>query len=329
MARTQPFGAQLPPLVQPEEEEPEDPYFFVEAEDGAILEVYSDGELGSPRAPPSPAAVEVPPPAAPAAPAAPVTPEDPTPVAAGGDSDDFDDDTEGGDETEDDNEEEDDNYYEGPREGDPYCIMHSSEVAPGFFPWLLQNTLLELGNTVYPMYVTHSWNEPPLGNYYMTRVHIRVRNHTGGGYISRTTYDSTTPHSTYQASVSNAARRALFSLRFRHDQELSLSDYRYIPRHTSGTEQTVVPLTGFEDPRLHTLAQVTAALNTNLEGTTSELEQTHGELKDAHARIAELEAECDGREPPVQPDETPFPAESPPRKRLRYGSSSATTGLLG
>jgi hypothetical protein len=105
MARTQPFGAQLPPLVQPEEEELDDLYFFVEAEDGAILEVYSDGELGSPRALPSPLAVEVPPPATPAALAAPVTPEDPAPVAAGGDPDDSGSDTEDGDETEDDNEE--------------------------------------------------------------------------------------------------------------------------------------------------------------------------------------------------------------------------------
>jgi hypothetical protein len=206
--------------------------------------------------------------------------------------------------------------------------MHSSEVAPGYFPWLLRNTLLELGNTVYPMYVTHSWTEPPLGTYYMTRVHIRQRNYTGGGYISRTTHDSTTPHSTYRASISNAAR-GLCSLHSRHDQELSLSDYRHIPRRTSGTEQTVVPLTGSEDLRLHTLTQVTAALNTDLEGVTSELEQTHDELKDAYARIAQLEAECEGREPPIQLDVTPFPAESPPRKRLRYGSSSATTGLLG
>jgi hypothetical protein len=311
------------------EEEPEDPYFFVVAEDGAILEVYSDGELGSPRALPSPPAEEALPPAAPAAPAAPVAPVVPAPAAAGGDPDDSGDDTEDGDETEDDNEEGDDFYYDGPREGDPYCTMHSSEVALGYFPWLLRNTLLELGNTVYPMYITHSWNEPPLGTYYMTRVHIRVRNHTRGGYISRTTHDSITPHSTNQASVSNAARRALFSLRFRHDQKLSLNDYRHIPRCIRGTEQTVVPLTGSEDPRLHTLAQVTAALNTNLEGVTSELEQTHGELKDAYARIAQLEAERDGREPPVQRDETPFPAESPPRKRLCCGSPSATTSLLG
>jgi hypothetical protein len=211
MARTQPFGAQLPPPVQPEEEEPEDPYFFVEAEDGAILEVYSDGELGSPRVLPSPPAVEVPPPAAP------VALEDPAPVATEGYLDDSGDDTEDSEATEDDNKERDDAYYEGPREGDPYCTMHSSVVALGYFPWLLRNTLLELGNTVYPMYVTHSWYEPPMGTYYMTRVHIRVRNHAGGGYISCTTHDSTTPHATYQASVSNAARRALFSLRFRHD----------------------------------------------------------------------------------------------------------------
>jgi hypothetical protein len=151
---------------------------------------------------------------------------------------------------------------------------------------LLRNTLLELGNTVYPVYVTHIWTEPPLGTYYMTRVHIRQCNCTGGGYISCTTHDSTTPHSTYQASVGNAARRALFSLRSRHDQELSLSDYRHIPRRTSGTELTVVPLTSSKDPRPHTLTQVTAALNTDVEGVTSELEQTHDVLKDAYARIA-------------------------------------------
>jgi hypothetical protein len=58
-------------------------------------------------------------------------------------------------------------------------------------------------------------------------------------------------------------------------------------------------LTGSEDPRFHTLAQVTIALNTDLEGVTSELEQTHEELKDGYARIAQLEAERDGREPPV------------------------------
>jgi hypothetical protein len=173
------------------------------------LEVDSNGEVRSPRALPSPPIVEVPPPAAPA------TPVVPTPTTAGGEPDDSRDDTE--------------DLVMRPKmtmkekmkvlmsEGDPFCLMHSSKTAPGYFPWLLRNTPLELGNTVYPMYVTHSWTEPPLGTYYMTRVHIRVRNHTGGGYISRTTHESATPHSTNRASVSNTARRALFSLRSRHD----------------------------------------------------------------------------------------------------------------
>jgi hypothetical protein len=262
MARALPFGALLPPQVQPVEEEQEDQYYFVDVGDGVILKVNSDGELRSPRALPSPPAVEVPPPAAPVALVV------PAPAAAGGDPDDSGDDTTDGDKTEEYNEEENDFYYDGPREEEPFCTMHSSEVAPGYFPWLLWNTLLQLGNIVYPMYVTHSWTQPLLGTYYMSRVHIMERNYTGRGYFSRTTHDSTTAHSTYRASVSNAARRALFSLRSRHDQELSLSDYRHIPRRTSGTEQTVVPLASSEDPRLHTVAQVTIALNTNLEGVT-------------------------------------------------------------
>jgi hypothetical protein len=88
--------------------------------------------------------VEVPPPAAHDAPVV------PAPVATGGDLDDSGDDTEDGDKTKDDNEEGDDFYYDGPHEGEPFCTMHSSEVAPGYFPWLHWNTLLELGNTLGP-----------------------------------------------------------------------------------------------------------------------------------------------------------------------------------
>jgi hypothetical protein len=110
MARAQPFGAQLPPPVQPVEGEQEDQYYFVDVGDGMILDVDSDGELRSPQALPSPPAVEVSPPAAP------VTLVVPAPAAAGGDPDDSGDDTEDGDEKEDENEEENDFYYEGPRD---------------------------------------------------------------------------------------------------------------------------------------------------------------------------------------------------------------------
>jgi hypothetical protein len=63
MARTQPFGTQLPPSVQPIEEEQEDHYYFVDLGDGVILEGDSDGELRSPQDLPSPPVVEQMPPA--------------------------------------------------------------------------------------------------------------------------------------------------------------------------------------------------------------------------------------------------------------------------
>ena len=329
MARTQPYirgsnGVQLPSLVQPVEEEQEEPYYFVDMEDGRILEVGSDGNLRTLIASPDVADP----------PAPPATPPAPAPAAAGGDPEDPDDDSDGEDDGEDEDEEEEDDdaegyYYEGPREGDPACRIHSSENEYGYFPYLLREVLLELGNTVKPLYVTHRWTEPPLDTYYMTRVHIRAFEVTTRGYPSISVHDSTTPHSTYGASVSNAARRALWSLRSRHHHELNISDYRHIPRRTSGTERTVVPLGDPEEVRLNVLAQVAAGLNTDLEGATAELDQTHEKLKEAYARIAQLEAERDGRELPERLAETPCPAVSPPRKRLRYGSSIATTGLLG
>lgn len=140
-------------------------------------------------------------------------------------------------------------------------------------------------------------------------------------------HDSIAPHSIYRASVSNATRRALWSLCSRHRYKLNISDYRHVPLCTSGAEQTIVLLMGSQDPHLNILVQVTVALNTDLEGATSELDETHEKLKEAYTRIAQLEAERDGREPPTRHVEIPYLAVSPPHKRVRYGSSAATTGL--
>jgi hypothetical protein len=52
----------------------------------------------------------------------------------------------------------------------------------------------------------------------------------------------------------------------------------------------MVPKGDFQDSRVDILARVTAALNTDLEGATTELDMTHRELQNAQARIAQLEA---------------------------------------
>jgi hypothetical protein len=56
----------------------------------------------------------------------------------------------------------------------------------------------------------------------------------------------------------------------------------------SGSEETIVPVGG--DDRIDIFARVTAVLNTDLEGATTEIDKYHEELHTAQARIAYLEA---------------------------------------
>jgi hypothetical protein len=73
------------------------------------------------------------------------------------------------------------------------------------------------------------------------------------------------------------------------------------------------------DDRIDILARVTSALNTDLEGATTEMDRYHEELQTAHARIAYLEAQLDGQRPPQEV--IPYQiTTSPPRKKLHYGT---------
>ena len=140
---------------------------------------------------------------------------------------------------------------------------------------LLQSVLMELGNDVKPLYLTHHHNNTAIGDYYLTQVHIRGRLEGYQGMKTLSAHDSSAPHSTYAASVSSAARRALWSICLTHRQELYTTEFRHIPRRTSGTEDTVVVLGDDGQDHLNILAQVTAALNTDLEGVTTDYVKTH------------------------------------------------------
>jgi len=177
----------------------------------------------------------------------------------------------------------------------------------------------ELNNIVAPMYHTKHYEDPTLGEYYVTRVHIRVDDGRRG---RRTVlaHDSSTPMTTYRHAVSSAARRTLRALCHTNRRDLEDTDYQHLPRRAHGTEDIELTLGGDGESRVNVTVRALAALNTDLEHITNQLDETQDRLREAHHRIRQLEAQLAGEAPPpVQEDEPPLPALSPLRKGLSFG----------
>jgi hypothetical protein len=105
------------------------------------------------------------------------------------------------------------------------------------------------------------------------------------GFRTLSAHESLTPLSTYAASVSDGARRTLWSLSHTYRPQLHDTKFKHLPLRLSGGSQTsIVPGRTGED-RLNTLAGLVAGLNTNLDSATLDLSRVHLELEDAHARI--------------------------------------------
>jgi hypothetical protein len=146
------------------------------------------------------------------------------------------------------------------------------------------------------------------------------------GFRTRSAHESLTPLSTYAASVSDAARRTLWSLSHTYRQQLQNTKYRHLPPRLRGESQTIIVPGRAGEDCLNTLAGVVAGLNTDVDSATLDLSRVHLELEDAHARIATPKAQLEGRNPlEVQ---VPAMALSPPRKRIRYGEPGSITRLL-
>jgi hypothetical protein len=203
-----------------------------------------------------------------------------------------------------------------------YTLMFET----GHFPNLLQDVLHALRTCVLPLYETRRVSEPPRACYYITHIHVRVMDGGDRGFRTLSAHESLTPLSTYAASVSDAARRTLWSLSHTYRQQLHNTRFRHLPLRLSGGSQTSIVPGGAGEDRLNTLAGVVAGLNTDLDSATLDLSRVHLELEDAHARIAALEALLQGRDTPEA--QVPAMALSPPRKRLRYGEPRSITRLL-
>jgi hypothetical protein len=208
----------------------------------------------------------------------------------------------------------------------PVTEHYTSMFETGHFPNLLQDVLHALGTYVRPLYETRRVCEPPRACYYITRIHVRVMDAGDRGFRTLSAHESLTQLSTYAASVSDAARRTLWSLSHTYRQQLHDTRFRHLPLRLSGGSQTSIVSGGAGEYRLNTLAGVVAGLNTDLDSATLDLSRVHLELEDAHARIAALEALLQGQDPPEA--QVPAMALSPPRKRIRYGEPGSITRLL-
>jgi hypothetical protein len=233
------------------------------------------------------------------------------PDDSGDDSGEDDEDNNNGDENPEEEEDDDPRYH-----GAEYH-KHCTEDENGQFCVLLQEVLPHLGYTMKPLYVTKHFNEPGMRDYYTSRVYIRVPLIDTNGWRNCLSHRSTTHFSTDEAAVNDAARRALWSLCNAQRDRLQESEFRHVPRRVSGSENTIVPAGG--DDRIDILARVTAALNTVLEGATTEMDRYHEELQTAQARIVYLEAQLAGQRPP-QEAMSYQTTTSPPRKKLLYNT---------
>jgi hypothetical protein len=180
----------------------------------------------------------------------------------------------------------------------PVVEHYTSMFETGHFPNLLQEVLHALGTYVRPLYETRWVSEPPWACYYITHIHVRVMDAGYRGFRTLSAHESLTPLSTYAASVSDAARRTLWSLSHTYRQQLQDTRFRHLPLRLSGGSQTNIVLGEAGEDRLNTLACVVAGLNTDLDSATLDLFRVHLELENAHARIAALEAQLQGLDPP-------------------------------
>jgi hypothetical protein len=296
-----------PEEVEMEEEPLEQPQLY----DGTVLEADADGDIVIP---PAPVADDEAPPAH----------VDPAPDAEGGDPDDSGDDSGNDDDDNNADENPEEEEDENPRYHGVVYHKNSTEDENGQFCILLREVLQHLGYTMKPLYVTKHFSEPGMRDCYTSRVYIRMPLNDTDGWRYRSSHHNTTHFSSDDAAVNDAVRRALWSLCNAKRARLYGSEYRHVPRRASGTEETIVPVGG--DDRIDILARVTAALNTDLEGATTEMDRYHEELQAAQAKIARLEAQLAGQRLPQEVVRYHTTA-SPPCKRLRYGTAEATTCL--
>jgi hypothetical protein len=102
-------------------------------------------------------------------------------------------------------------------------------------------------------------------------------------------------------------------------------DLKYYPRrYTGSTEGVIVSPIGEGNPRLSSMVNLVAMLNTKLVHALDELGKARAEIAELCAERAERHHQEDGSPAPIV---TQHPYRSPPRGRYAYGTPDCRTGI--
>ncbi|CAN6234746.1 unnamed protein product [Urochloa humidicola] len=124
------------------------------------------------------------------------------------------------------------------------------------------------------------------------------------------------------AGIADAARQAYYYYRAKFWPELQNGPDRWHPRRKSGeTACTIASTAGIVDPQLASTVALVGVLNTDLDAVSDENYMLRQQLTAAQKRIEQFE-----RQQGVPAPRSPvYRADSPPRKRVRYGSTATRT----
>jgi hypothetical protein len=136
---------------------------------------------------------------------------------------------------------------------------------------------------------------------------------------------SITERDTVEAAMQDAARHALSQYYSLFSGVADGLDLKYYPRRSSGSAGGVIVLpVGVGNPRLNSMVNLAAVLNT-------ELDHALDELGKVQAEVAELRAECAARYYLDSGSPTPVgiqhPYRSSPRGRFDYGTPDCRTQI--
>jgi hypothetical protein len=136
---------------------------------------------------------------------------------------------------------------------------------------------------------------------------------------------SITERDTTEAAMQDVARRALMQYCSLFSGVADGLDLKYYPRRSNGSARgVIVSLVGEGNPRLNSMVNLVAVLNT-------ELEHTLDELGNIRVEVAELRVERAARHyldgGPPAPVGIQHPYRSPPHGRFDYGTPDCRTEI--